>query len=97
MQQIHRQITFKIFTLVEIMRQCDEKEFCEVLNRLRKAQCTQASDDLFQSCIVDKNSTKYNPHVRHIYIHLEMQQINTMRKFLIKPKSIKRLLNVKTS
>ena len=58
---------FKIFTLVEIMRQCDEKEFCEVLNRLRKAQCTQADDDLFQSCIVDKNSTKYNPYVRHIY------------------------------
>ena len=28
---------FKIFTLVEIMRQHDEKEFCEVLNRLRKA------------------------------------------------------------
>ena len=23
--------------------------------------------DLFQSCIVDKNSTKYNPYVRHIY------------------------------
>ena len=49
------------------MRQHDEKEFCEVLNRLRKAQCTQADHDLFQSCIVDKNSTKYNPYVRHIY------------------------------
>ena len=57
---------FKIFTLVEIMRQHDEKEFCEALNRLRKAQCTQASHDLFQSCIVDRNATKYNPCVRHI-------------------------------
>ena len=28
---------FKIFTLVEIMRQCDEKEFCEVLNRLKNS------------------------------------------------------------
>ena len=28
---------FKIFTLVEIMNKCDEKEFCEVLNRLRKS------------------------------------------------------------
>ena len=27
---------FKTFTLVEMMRQCDEKEFCEVLNRLKK-------------------------------------------------------------
>ena len=41
---------FKIFTLVEIMR-CDEKEFCEVLNRLRKAHCTQANHELFQPCI----------------------------------------------
>ena len=49
------------------MRQCDEKEFCEVLNRLRKARCTQVDHDLFQSCIVTKNSTKYNPYVRHIY------------------------------
>ena len=38
-----------------------------MLNRLRKAQCTQANHDLFQSCIVDENSTKYNPCVRHIY------------------------------
>ena len=59
---------FIIFTLVEIMRQCDEKECCEVLNRLRKAQCTQANQDLFQSCIVDKNSTKFNSYVRHISI-----------------------------
>ena len=50
---------FKIFALVEIMRQHDEKEFCEVLNRLRKAVCTQVDHDLFQSCIVDKNSAKY--------------------------------------
>ena len=58
---------FKIFTLVEIMRQHDENEFCEVLHRLRKAQCTQADHDLFQSCIVDKNLTKYDPYVSHIY------------------------------
>ena len=58
---------FKIFTLVEIMRKHDEKEFCEVLNRLQKSQCMQADHDLFQSCIVDKNPAKYNPYVRHIY------------------------------
>ena len=49
------------------MRQRDEKEFCEVLNRLRKTKCRQADHDLFQSCIVDKNSTKYKPYVRHIH------------------------------
>ena len=38
-----------------------------MLNRLRKAQCAQADHDLFQSCVADKNSTKYNPYVRHIY------------------------------
>ena len=67
MQQILGTDHFKIFTLVEMMRQCDEKGFCELLNRLKKAWCTQADHALFQSCIVDKNSTKYNPYARHIY------------------------------
>ena len=84
---------FRIFTLVEIMRQHDENEFCEVLNRLRKARCTQANHNLFQSCIVDKNSTKYNPYVRHIYPFKNATDKH-IEEFLIKPKSIKRLLNL---
>ena len=78
------------------MRQCDEKEFCDVLNRPRKAQCTQVNHDLFQSRIVDKNSTEYNPYVRHIYPFRNATDKHS-EEFLIKPKSIKRLLNLKTS
>ena len=33
----------------------------------KKSPITQADHDLFQSCIVEKNSTKYNPYVRHVY------------------------------
>ena len=86
---------FKIFKLVEIMRQCNEKEFCEVLNRLRKAQCTQADHYLFPSCIADKNSTKYNPYARHIYPF--RNATDKHEEILIKLRSIKRLLNLKTS
>ena len=86
---------FKIFTLVEIMRECDEKKFCEVINRLRKAQCTQANHDLFQSSIVHKNSTKYNPYVRYIYPFRNATD-KYKDEIFDKVKSIKRLLNLKT-
>ena len=53
---------FKIFTLVEIMRQCNEKEFCEVLNRLRKAKCTQANHDCFNHALY----IKIQPSISHM-------------------------------
>ena len=32
---------FKIYSLVEIMRQKEEKKFCEILNHLCKGHCTE--------------------------------------------------------
>lgn len=58
---------FYIFSLTEIMRQQEEKEFCAVLNRLRKAECTDEDNRLFESRTVDVSSSQYNRNIRHIY------------------------------
>ena len=57
---------FKIFSLEEIMRQRDEKTFCQILNRLRKAQCTEEDNKVFQGRVVAKDSSEYRHNVRHI-------------------------------
>ena len=38
---------FKIYSLTEILRQKEEKKFCQILNRLRKAQCTEEDNRIF--------------------------------------------------
>ena len=58
---------FKMFSLTDIMRQKDEKQFCEVLNRLRKGQCTHEDDELFTAQIVKNNSPEYKQQARHIF------------------------------
>ena len=35
---------FKMYSLTEIMRQKEEKNFCEILNHLHKGQCTEEDD-----------------------------------------------------
>ena len=49
------------------MRQKEEKYFCEVLNRLRKSQCTEKDHKLFKSCIVKKDSKEYDKKIMHIF------------------------------
>ena len=58
---------FKIYSLTEILRQKEEKKFCQILNRLRKAQCTEEDNRIFESCIVKKDSQDYNFGARHIF------------------------------
>ena len=50
---------FKIFSLEEIMRQRDEKRFCQILNHLCKAQCTEEDNKVFEGRIIDKESSEY--------------------------------------
>ena len=58
---------FKIYSLTEILRQKQEKKFCQILNCLRKAQCTEEDNRIFESCIVKKDSQDYNFGARHIF------------------------------
>ena len=58
---------FKIYSLVEIMHQKEEKKFCEILNCLHKAQCTEKDNRVFKSQIVKKYSPKYKYNTRHIF------------------------------
>ena len=57
---------FKIFSLEEIMRQRDEKTFCKILNRLRKGQCTEEDNKVFEGRVIDTDSSDYRHNVRHI-------------------------------
>ena len=57
---------FKIYSLTEILRQKEEKKFCEILNCLHKAQCTEEDNRIFKSYIVKKDSQDYNFGVRHV-------------------------------
>ena len=58
---------FKIYSLTEILHQKEEKKFCEILNCLRKAQCTEEDNRIFESCILKKDSEDYNFGARHIF------------------------------
>ena len=58
---------FKIYSLTEIMYQKEERNFCEILNRLCKGQCTEEDDKVFQSRIFKKDSPDYKFNVRHIF------------------------------
>ena len=50
---------FYIYTLTEIMHQKDEKQFCEVLNRLRIGELMESDNALFMSRIVKKSDSHY--------------------------------------
>ena len=57
---------FYIYTLTEIMQQKDEKQFCEVLNRLRIGELTDSDNALFMSRIV-KKSDSHVSDARHLF------------------------------
>ena len=57
----------KIYSLTEIICQKEEKKFCEILNRLRKGQCTEEDNKVFELHIVKKHSQDYNFSARHIF------------------------------
>ena len=52
---------------MEIMHQKEEKKFCEILNHLHKAQCTEEDNRVFESRIVKKDSPEYKYSTRHTF------------------------------
>ena len=58
---------FKIYLLMETMHQKEEKKFCEILNCLHKAQCTEEDNRVFKSWIVKKDFQEYKYNTRHIF------------------------------
>ena len=58
---------FKIYSLTEILHHKEEKKFCEILNPLHKAQCTEEDNRIFESYIVKKDSEDYNFGARHVF------------------------------
>ena len=49
------------------MRQCGQKHFCEMLNRLRKGESSQQDLTHFNSRVVSKSSPDYKKNIRHVY------------------------------
>ena len=58
---------FHIYSLTEIMRQRDQKHFCEMLNRLRLGTFTEDDTKIFKSRIVKKDDPNYDITVRHVF------------------------------
>ena len=58
---------FKAVELTEVMRQKEDAEFAELLNRVRKAEHTEADIDLLRTCEIDKTDPVYKSDVLHIF------------------------------
>ena len=56
-----------IYTLSEIMRQRGEKEFCEILNRLRTGNLTENDNSVFVSRTVQRTDINYISSARHFF------------------------------
>ena len=55
----------QIYTLTEIMHQRGEKQFCEVLNRLRIGYLIESDNSIFESRIVKRTDDNYVSNARH--------------------------------
>ena len=58
---------FEIYSLTEIMRQRNQQQFCQILNRLRVGKNTPEDTRIFKSRIVNKTDANYDITVRHIF------------------------------
>ncbi|XP_060561861.1 uncharacterized protein LOC132721554 [Ruditapes philippinarum] len=58
---------FTMFELTEIMRQKDDSEFAELLNRLRHNKLTDNDKKQIQQCHIDQNSVTYPHNAPHIF------------------------------
>ena len=61
---------FKTFELHEIMRQCESKQFAEMLNRLREGNHSKEDIMKFNECILQPSSTNnyYPIDAPHLFI-----------------------------
>ena len=58
---------FHIYSLLEIMRQCGQKQFCQILNRLRVGELTNNDQQILDKCKVDKHDVQYVSTARHFF------------------------------
>ena len=58
---------FKMFELTEIMRQKDDIEFTELLNRLRHNSLTESDKENIKSCEISKESLDYPLNAPHLF------------------------------
>ena len=58
---------FKLFELTQIMRQKDDQQFAELLNRLRIGCHTKEDVDLLQQQVIAVNDIKYNALAQHFF------------------------------
>ena len=58
---------FYVYSLTEVMRQREERQFCEVLNRLCIGELTEDDHRIFMSRIVEKSDPQYASNARHFF------------------------------
>ena len=57
----------QVYTLTEIMHQRGEKQFCEVLNRLRTGDLIESDNAIFESRIVRRTDHDYTSNAHHFF------------------------------
>ena len=62
---------FKIYELVDIMRQKDDLKFAQLLNRLRLNELTEEDKDDLRKHVVDHNSSEYQKDAVHQFAEKE--------------------------
>ena len=62
---------FKIYELVDIMRQKDDLKFAQLLNRLRLNELTEEDKDNLRKRVVDRNSGEYPRDAVHLFAEKE--------------------------
>ena len=62
---------FKIYELVDIMRQKDDLKFAQLLNRLRLNELTEQDRDDLRKRVVDRNSSEYPRDAVHLFAEKE--------------------------
>ena len=62
---------FKIYELVDIMRQKDDLNFAQLLNRLRLNVLTEEDKDDLRKRVVDRNSSEYPRDAVHLFAEKE--------------------------
>ena len=62
---------FKIYELVDIMRQKDDLKFAQLLNRLRFNVLTEEDKDDLRKRVVDRNSSEYPRDAVHLFAEKE--------------------------
>src|SRR5207237_2764627 len=71
---------FKFYELTECMRQKDDKEFAEALNRLALGKCTQKDIDMFSSRVIQANHLKPpEDAIRLKYTSAEVEKFNNLK------------------